>query len=107
MRTGTHAKGVIDNQFLITRFSITDSLESVLKEIKDSIKEVNHKIDTLQKDVTEIKIAQAEIKSEVKDLKEQVRDMKGTQKNQIWALITLLGGSLITVSLRALFTNNP
>ncbi|NCR73499.1 MAG: hypothetical protein GPI93_21250 [Microcystis aeruginosa LG13-12] len=60
-----------------------------------------------QRDVTEIKIAQAEIKSEVKDLKEQVRDMKGTQKNQIWALITLLGGSLITVSLRALFSNNP
>ncbi len=98
--------------------TVTYSLESVLKEIKDSIKEVNQKIDTLQqdvnqkidnlqRDVTEIKIAQAEIKSEVKDLKEQVRDMKGTQKNQIWALITLLGGSLITVSLRALFSNNP
>ncbi|QGZ89696.1 DUF4164 domain-containing protein [Microcystis aeruginosa] len=98
--------------------TVTYSLESVLKEIKDSIKEVNQKIDTLQKDVnqkidtlqkdvTEIKIAQAEIKSEVKDLKEQVRDMKGAQKNQIWALITLLGGSLITVSLRALFSNNP
>ena len=98
--------------------TVTYSLESVLKEIKDSIKEVNQKIDTLQKDVdqkidtlqgdvTEIKIAQVEIKSEVKDLKEQVRDMKGTQKNQIWALITLLGGSLITVSLRALFSNNP
>ena len=98
--------------------TVTYSLESILKEIKDSIKdvnqkidtlqkEVNQKIDTLQKDVTEIKIAQAEIKSEVKDLKEQVRDMKGTQKNQIWALITLLGGSLITVSLRALFSNNP
>ena len=98
--------------------TVTYSLESVLKEIKDSIKEVNQKIDTLQqdvnqkidtlqRDVTEIKIAQAGIKSEVKDLKEQVRDMKGTQKNQIWALITLLGGSLITVSLRALFTNNP
>ena len=98
--------------------TVTYSLESVLKEIKDSIKDVNQKIDTLQKDVdqkidtlqkdvTEIKIAQVEIKSEVKDLKEQVRDMKGTQKNQIWALITLLGGSLITVSLRALFSNNP
>jgi Skp family chaperone for outer membrane proteins len=91
--------------------TVTYSLEAVLTRIESKIdtlqKDVNQKIDTLQKDVTEIKIAQAEIKSEVKDLKEQVREMKGTQKNQIWALITLLGGSLITVSLRALFINNP
>ncbi|UZO79009.1 hemolysin XhlA family protein [Microcystis aeruginosa str. Chao 1910] len=84
-----------------------DSIKDVNQKIDTLQKDVDQKIDTLQGDVTEIKIAQAEIKSEVKDLKEQVRDMKGTQKNQIWALITLLGGSLITVSLRALFSNNP
>ena len=33
--------------------TVTYSLESVFKEIKDSIKEVNHKIDTLQKDVNQ------------------------------------------------------
>jgi len=33
--------------------TVTYSLESVLKEIKDSIKEVNQKIDTLQKDVNQ------------------------------------------------------
>ena len=98
--------------------NVTYSLETVLKEIKDSKKEINQKIDTLQRDVnqkidtyqkyvTEIKIAQAEIKSEVKDLKEQVRDMKGTQKKKIWASITFLVGSLITVSLRSVYTNNP
>ena len=33
--------------------TVTYSLESVLKEIKDSIKEVNQKIDTLQQDVNQ------------------------------------------------------
>jgi len=33
--------------------TVTYSLESVFKEIKDSIKEVNQKIDTLQKDVNQ------------------------------------------------------
>jgi predicted nuclease with TOPRIM domain len=68
--------------------TVTYSLESVLKEIKDSIKEVNQKIDTLQKDVnqkidslekkiderfdkvedrlTKLEIGQAELKGELK-----------------------------------------
>jgi len=33
--------------------TVTYSLESVLKEIKDSIKEVNQKIDTLQQDINQ------------------------------------------------------
>ncbi len=33
--------------------TVTYSLESVLKEIKDSIKEVNQKIDTFQQDVNQ------------------------------------------------------
>ena len=33
--------------------TVTYSLESVLKEIKDSIKEVNQKIDTLQPDINQ------------------------------------------------------
>jgi len=33
--------------------TVTYSLESVLKEIKDNIKEVNQKMDTLQKDVNQ------------------------------------------------------
>jgi hypothetical protein len=40
-------------------------------------------------------------------VKEDIKDLKGTQKNQIWTLITLLGGSLIAVGFRAFFANNP
>ncbi|MFM6515411.1 MAG: DUF4164 domain-containing protein, partial [Microcystis panniformis] len=46
--------------------TVTYSLESVLKEIKDSIKEVNQKMDTLQKDVNQ----------KIDTLQEDVNDLK-------------------------------
>jgi predicted nuclease with TOPRIM domain len=77
--------------------TITYSLESVLKEIKDSIKEVNQKIDTLQQDVnqkidslekriderfdkvedrlTKLEIGQADLKGDIKVLDEKVEGL--------------------------------
>lgn len=86
----------------MTQSSTTDtySLESVLARIEG-------KIDDLQKDVTEIKAGQVKLETEMVAVKEDIKDLKGTQKNQIWTLITLLGGSLIAVEFRAFFANNP
>ncbi|CCH97023.1 MAG: DUF4164 family protein [Microcystis sp. M53603_WE2] len=77
--------------------TITYSLESVLKEIKDSIKEVNQKIDTLQQDVnqkidslekriderfdkvedrlTKLEIGQADLKGDIKVLDEKIEGL--------------------------------
>ena len=84
--------------------TVTYSLESVLKEIKDSIKEVNQKIDTLQKDVnqkidslekrmderfdkvderfdkvedrlTKLEIGQADLKGDIKVLDEKIEGL--------------------------------
>ncbi|GCL51099.1 hypothetical protein NIES3804_26740 [Microcystis aeruginosa NIES-3804] len=66
-----------------TSETVTYSLESVLKEIKDSIKEVNQKIDslqrdvnqkfdTLQRDINDLKIETTEIKGDIKTLTEKV-----------------------------------
>jgi uncharacterized protein YoxC len=45
--------------------TVTYSLESVLKEIKDSIKDVNQKMDTLQRDVNDLKVGQAKLTEKV------------------------------------------
>nr|NCS79799.1 DUF4164 family protein [Microcystis aeruginosa K13-07] len=84
--------------------TVTYSLESVFKEIKDSIKEVNQKIDTLQKDVnqkidslekrmderfdkvderfdkvedrlTKLEIGQADLKGDIKVLDEKIEGL--------------------------------
>jgi len=57
--------------------TVTYSLESVLKEIKDSIKEVNQKIDTLQKDVNQkIDTLQKDVNQKIDTLQRDVSDLK-------------------------------
>jgi len=43
--------------------TVTYSLESVLKEIKDSIKEVNQNADITEQRLTKLELGQAEIKA--------------------------------------------
>ena len=53
--------------------TVTYSLESVLKEIKDSIKEVNQKIDTLQKDVNQkIDTLQKDVNQKIDSLEKRM-----------------------------------
>lgn len=79
-----------------TPLQVTTDLSKVLERIEQ-------KIDNVQKDVTEIKAGQVKLETEMVAVKEDIKDLKGTQKNQIWTLITLLGGSLIAVGFRAFF----
>ena len=53
--------------------TVTYSLESVLKEIKDSIKEVNQKIDTLQKEVNQkIDTLQKDVNQKIDSLEKRM-----------------------------------
>ena len=53
--------------------TVTYSLESVLKEIKDSIKEVNQKIDTLQQDVNQkIDTLQKDVNQKIDSLEKRM-----------------------------------
>ena len=114
----------------MTEETIPYSLESVLKEIKNSIQSVDRKLDTLQQDVdqkldnlekdfdqkletlqknvTDVKIGLATLTEKAASMDNRLIKVEGTQSNQIWTLITLLSGSLIAVGFRAFFMgNNP
>jgi peptidoglycan hydrolase CwlO-like protein len=52
--------------------TVTYSLETILKEIKDGIKEVNHKADRIDQRLTKLEIGQAELKGEIKALDERL-----------------------------------
>ena len=77
-------------------------------DLKDILNRFEQKLDNLQKDVTELKIGQTEIKGDVKrldsdisTLKENIQEIKGSQKAQIWTLISILitavGGFIVAV----------
>jgi septal ring factor EnvC (AmiA/AmiB activator) len=81
--------------------TVTYSLEEILGRIEG-------KIDALHKNVTEIKLELTTVKTQIESIDKRLAKVEGTQKNQIWTLITLLGGSLIAVGFRSfLVGNNP
>ena len=62
------------------------------------LERIEQKLDGIREDVTEIKVGQARleermtaVEGEVKDLKDEIKDLKTSQRNQIWALIGILG----------------
>jgi len=105
--------------------TVTYSLESVLKEIKDSIKEVNQKIDTLQRDVNDLKVGQAKLTEKVEGMDKRLEKVENEQSTLVKAISDLQGfrglivpiligamsaaiGAIITVAIRSLFLgNNP
>ena len=105
--------------------TVTYSLESVLKEIKDSIKDVNQKIDTLQRDVNDLKVGQAKLTEKVEGMDKRLEKVENEQSTLVKAISDLQGfrglivpiligamsaaiGAIITVAIRILFLgNNP
>ena len=105
--------------------TVTYSLESVLKEIKDSIKEVNQKMDTLQRDVNDLKVGQAKLTEKVERMDKRLEKVENEQYTLVKAISDLQGfrglivpiligamsaaiGAIITVAIRTLFLgNNP
>ena len=105
--------------------TVSYSLESVLKEIKDSIKEVNQKIDTLQRDVSDLKVGQAKLTEKVEGMDKRLEKVENEQYTLVKAISDLQGfrglivpiligamsaaiGAIITVAIRILFLgNNP
>ena len=80
------------------------ALERIEQSLADFRKETNQKLDNLNKEITDLKVGQAEIKGDIKALEERlagvekdVTELKGTSKNQLWSLIVLLAGTLLTL----------
>ncbi len=73
--------------------TVTYSLEEILKEI-------NQKLDNIQGDVTDLKVGQARLTEKVEGIDNRLRVVEGTQKNQVWTLIILLAGAMVTASVK-------
>ncbi|MCZ8039647.1 MAG: hypothetical protein EWV53_06985 [Microcystis panniformis Mp_MB_F_20051200_S9] len=98
--------------------TIETDLGKILDQINQNLKETNQKLDALQKDVTDMKIVQVRFEAEVKgDLKAlqgefntlqgDLKEIKGSQKAQIWALITILATAVIGTVIRFVITVPP
>jgi archaellum component FlaC len=93
--------------------TVTYSLDVVLKEIKDSIKEVSQKFDKIDERLTKVEIGIADLKGDIKVLDGKIEgidnrliSVEGTQKNQVWTLIILLGSAIFTAGWKGFFSSN-
>ena len=87
---------IINGQKAIeTRFT---AIENSIVEIKADIGEIKADIKEIKQDVKSLEIGQAKLTERVEGMDNRLKIVEGSQKNQIWALITILGGSLITAS---------
>jgi archaellum component FlaC len=102
-----------------TPITVTYSLEEVLSRIEKKIDKLDERIDKLDERIDKLdekfsgKIDKLTVEvatciTSLNNLDKRVEKIEGTQKNQVWTLITLLGGSLIAVGFRGFFMgNNP
>jgi chromosome segregation ATPase len=95
---------VIETRFtaIETRFTAIETrftaIENSIVEIKADIGEIKADIKEIKQDVKSLEIGQAKLTERVEGMDNRLKIVEGSQKNQIWALITILGGSLITAS---------
>lgn len=80
--------------------TIDTPLIDVLNEIKTNQKE-------LLKEITDLKVAVAKLEStpqEIKELKEEIKELRTSGRNQVWAIISLLGVAVVGTVIREFIT---
>jgi predicted nucleic acid-binding Zn-ribbon protein len=86
-------------------------LERIEQNLAEFRKETNQRFEQLSKEITEIKIGQARLDERMTGLEEDIKDIRGSQKAQIWALITILAtavfGAIIRFVIIAMPSGNP
>ncbi|MDJ0545303.1 MAG: hypothetical protein PX637_13315 [Microcystis sp. M53601_WE4] len=87
----------IETRFTAIENSIVE-IKADIGEIKADIGEIKADIKEIKQDVKSLEIGQAKLTERVEGMDNRLKIVEGSQKNQIWALITILGGSLITAS---------
>ncbi|MGK7945292.1 MAG: hypothetical protein AB4058_12565 [Microcystaceae cyanobacterium] len=91
--------------------TVTYSLEEVLARLEQKIdsrleqmdrrfEQLENKIDRIGQDTSDIKVELATLNEKVEGMDNRLRVVEGTQKNQVWTLIILLAGAIVTASVK-------
>ena len=76
-------------------------------DLADILTRIEDKLDKQSEEIGNIKVKLTAVEIELKGVNKRLEAVEGTQKNQVWALIILLGGAIVTAGWRVFFTANP
>ncbi len=77
------------------------------QDLKEILALIERKLDNLQKDVTDIKISVARLDERTENIDKRLDKVETSQKNQIWALIGILGTGVIAAVIRFVLSELP
>ena len=80
---------------------------TVKYDLADILTRIEDKLDKQSDVIGNIKVKLTAVEIELKGVNKRLEAVEGTQKNQVWALIILLGGAIVTAGWRVFFTANP
>ena len=69
---------------------------TVKYDLADILTRIEDKLDKQSEEIGNIKVKLTAVEIELKGVNKRLEAVEGTQKNQVWALIILLGGAIVT-----------
>jgi uncharacterized phage infection (PIP) family protein YhgE len=85
---------------------LDQKLDKLDEKFEKKLDKLDTKLDKVSSDVSEIKTEVGILKANQENMKEQINKIDGSQKAQIWSLITLVTGAVITLAV-ALLRKTP
>ncbi|MCA2867382.1 MAG: polyhydroxyalkanoate biosynthesis repressor PhaR [Microcystis sp. M058S1] len=86
--------------------TVTYSLEAVLTRIEGEIDKIDERLTKVEIGLTDIKGDIKVLDEKIEGIDNRLRSVEGTQKNQVWTLIILLGSAIITAGWKVFFSSN-
>ena len=85
-------------------------IKEINQKIDNNHKEVKQEIEEFKKDVDKrlnnLEVGLGTLTEKVEGMDKRLQNVEGTQKNQIWALIVIVAGAIITGGAKLFFTPN-
>lgn len=80
--------------------TVTYSLEEVLTRFERRFDQLDQKLDKIDERLTNLEVGQARITEKVEGIDNRLRVVEETQKKQVWTLMILLAGAIVTASVK-------
>lgn len=78
-------------------------LKELFAKFESRFDKLENKLDVVHNDLNEVKVKLAKLEK----IEQDVTELKTTQKNQLWAIISLFGISVIATVIRFVFEGFP
>ena len=82
-------------------------LDDLDKKFESKFEKMEGKLDKIEERLTNVEIGQAKLTEKVEGIDSRLKKVEGTQTSQVWALIVLVAGAILTTGFKTFFGGNP